>query len=238
MRLKYPFGYVPNIEAMISWQYNEHWEREVIITWQQQDGLGFSWEEFQEYFPGNKLKNAKEVVEGMQGTFEYKPIPGNGHVLAIRYPHLDLYGEGEKPPSFTDQFRILVIDPDQKFIDQVFYAYTPRGYFIHEATDSLKGLEIFQKEQIHLTIIDEHMPGSSINGAEVARRIKEMDSAACCVMTTFSEEDKASQDRARELGVIAYYVKPFNIERINFSITETRGVFKLRDIVKQWSTLT
>jgi CheY-like chemotaxis protein len=238
MRLKYPFGNVPDIEARISWHYNENWEREVIITWHQKDGLGFSWEEIQEYFPENKLKEAKAVVEGMRGVFEFQPQPGKGHVLTLRYPKLDFYAEGDKPESFSWQMRILVIDPDQNFIDQVFNKYTPLKYIVEEATDGEAGLEIFRKEEVHLTIIDEHMPGSSINGVEVIQRIKNMDSAACCVMTTFSGEDKASQDRARKLGVIAYYVKPFNFERLNFSITETRGVFKLRDIVKQWSMFT
>lgn len=237
MRLKYPFGYLPDIEARVSWQYNEHWEREVIIAWQQKDGLGFSWEELQECFPGNKLTEAKKVVEGMYGVFRYEAQPGKGHVLTLRYPKLDFYAEGDQPSSFSWQMRILVIDPDQKFIDQVFNKYTPLKYIIEEATDSEVGLEIFRKEKVHLTIVDEHMPGSMINGTEVIRRIKEMDSAACCVMTTFGEEDKASQDRARELGVIAYYVKPFNLARLNFSITETRGVFKLRDIVSQWSRI-
>ena len=238
MQLKYPFGHVPDIEAKISWRYNEHWEREVIITWEQQDGLGLSREDLERTPLWEKLKQAKAVVEGMHGVFEYQPQPGKGHVLTMHYPHLDLYGEGDKPSSFSWQMRILVIDPDQKFIDQIFNKYTPLRYIIEEATDSEAGLEIFRKEKVHLTIVDEHMSGSLINGSEVIRRIREMDSAACCIMTTSSEEDKASQDRARELGVIAYYVKPFNLERINFSITETRGIFKLRDIVKQWSTLT
>jgi CheY-like chemotaxis protein len=234
--LKYPFGSLPNIEARISWRYNEYWQREVIITWKQLDGLGFSQKELEGAHLW-KLKGAKEIVEDMQGVFEYQAQPGKGYVLTLRYPKLDFYGEGEKPSSFTGQMRILVIDPGQKLIDQLFNKYTPLGYIIEEATDSLRGLEIFQKEKIHLSIVDEHMPGSPINGVETIRRIKEMDPEACCIMTTFSEEDKASQDRARQLGVIAYYVKPFNIERINFSITETRGVFKLRDIVRQWSTM-
>lgn len=238
MRLKYPFGNIPNIEARISWRYDKNWEREVTVTWQQQDGIGLSWEEFQEYFPGNKLKNAKEVVEGMQGTFEYRPLPGKGHVITIKYPHLDLYGEGEKPESFTDLFKILVIDPDQEFINKVYDTYTPRGYVIEEATDSLSGLKIFREEQMHLTIIDEHMKGSSIDGAGVIREIKKIDPEACCVMTTFSEEDEASQERARGLAVIGYFVKPLNMERINISIMETRGIFRLRDILKEWSTWT
>jgi CheY-like chemotaxis protein len=237
MRLKYPFRHIPNIETRISWRYDENWKREVTITWQQEDGLGLSWDEFLECFPGIKLMRAKKVVEAMKGIFEYRPMPGKGHVLTIRYPYLDLYGEGEKPESFTGLFRILVIDPDQKFIDKVFDAYTRRGCIIEEATDSLKGLEIFHKEQIHLTIIDEHMKGSSIDGVEAISKIKQMDPEACCVMTTFSEEDKVSQEGARELAVIGYYVKPLNIERINFSIMETRGVFRLRDIVNQWSTM-
>lgn len=234
--LKYPFGPVPNVEARISWRYNERWQREVIITYEQQDGLGLSQKQLEETHLW-KLKEAEKTIEARHGKFEYKAEPGKGHVITLRYTDLDFYDGGDDPESFSWQMRILVIDPDQKFIDQVFNKYTPLKYIVEEATNSEAGLEIFQKEKVHLTIVDEHMSGSSINGVEVIRRIKETDSAACCVVTTFSEEDKISQARARKLGVIAHYVKPFNIERLNFSITETRGVFKLRDIVQRASML-
>lgn len=234
--LKYPFGPVPNIEVRISWRYNERWEREVFITWEQQDGLGFSREELEKAHLW-KLNKDIEIMESRHGKFEYKAQPGKGYVLTLTYPNLDFYAEGDTPESFSWQMRMLVIDPDQKFIDQIFNKYTPLKYIVDEATDSEAGLEIFRKEKVHLTIVDEHMPGSSINGVEVIRRIREMDSAACCIMTTLNEEDYAGRDRARDLGVIAYYVKPFNFTRLNFSITETRGVFKLRDIVQRASTL-
>lgn len=236
MPLKYPFGPVPDIEARVSLQYNEHWKREVIITWQQQDGLGLSREDFERTPFWEKLKEAKATVEGMHGIFQYTPQAGKGHVLTIRYPELDLYDIGQKA-SFSGPMRILVIDPDQKFIDQVFGTYTPKGHIVEEATDSDAGLEIFWKEKIHLSIVDEHMAGSLINGAETIRKIREIDPEACCVMTTHSQEDKVSQGQARELGVIAYYVKPFHIERINFCITTTKGFLKMCDTVKHWSTL-
>jgi CheY-like chemotaxis protein len=236
MPLKYPFGPVPAVEARISLQYDEHWQREVVITWQQDDGLGLNLEELKESIFWDKFQEAKNTVESEQGIFHYKPYPGKGHTLTIRYPKLDLYAIGEKA-SFDEPMKLLVIDNDQNFIDQVYDAYTPKGCIVHEATNSQTGLEIFSKEKIHLSIVDEHMPGSLINGAETIRKIREMDPQGCCIMTTRSEEDNVSQAQARRLGVIAYYVKPLNMQRINFSITETKGFFKLRDEVKQWSTL-
>jgi CheY-like chemotaxis protein len=208
----------------------------LTIAWEQKDGLGLRQEELEAAHILDMTK-IKEVVEGMRGMVEYEAQPGKGHILTLRYPHLDFYAAGENPESYSRQMRILVIDPEQNFIDRTFDKYAPLQYIVDEATDSETGLELFKREEVHLTIIDEHMPGSFINGAETIRRIKALDSAACCVMTTFSEEDKVSMQRARELGVIAYYVKPFNLDRLLFSITEARGVLKLRDIVKQWSTL-
>ena len=180
---------------------------------------------------------AKAIVERMHGVWQYEVQPGIGYVLTVRYKQLDLYDMADNPSAFNWQMRILVIDSDQKFIDRVFNKYAPLGYIVDETTDSEAGLGIFRKEKVHLSIVDEHMPGSSINGVETIRRIKGMDPEACCIMTTRSEEDRASQAQARRLGVIAYYVKPFNIQRINFSITETIGFFKLRDEVKQQSTV-
>lgn len=173
----------------------------------------------------DKLKEAKAVVEDMHGVFQYESQAGKGHVFTIRYPELDLYDIGQEA-SFSGPMRILVFD-----------TYTPKGHIVEEATDSEAGLEIFRKEKIHLTIVDEHLPGASANGIETIHKIHEIDPQGCCVMTTKNEEDKASQTQAREIGVIAYYVKPLNIERIDFSITETKGFFKLREEVKKWSTI-
>jgi len=234
--LPYPFGPVPDVEACVSLRYNQHWKREIVIIWQQQDGLGLSWEDFEKTPLFEKYRKAKKTVEGMQGIFDYQTLPGKGHVLTIRYPELDLYDIGQKA-RFSGPLKILIIDPDQNFINQVFDTYTLRGCIVHDATSTHTGLEIFQKEKPHLVIIDEHMPGSSINGVEAIGKIRQNDPQACCIMTTKSEEDQNSQAQARGLGVIAYYVKPFNIERINFSISETKGFFKLRDTVKQWSAM-
>lgn len=236
MLLKYPFGSIPGIETKVSLQYNEYWQREVIITWQQQDGLGLSKENLEKTPIGEELKGAKAIVEGMHGIFQYTPQAGKGFVVTIRYPELDLYNIGKKA-AFSGPMRILVIDPDPKFIDQVYDTYTPRGCIVQAARDGHGALEIYRKQEIHLSIVDEHLSGSSFNGIDTIRKILDIDPEACCIMTTRSEEDEHSQAQARNLGVIAYYVKPFNIERINYSITETKGFFKLREDVKKWSTL-
>lgn len=54
--LPYPFGSIPNIEVFLSLQYDDNWRKWVVITWQQEDGVGFNWNEMPQELKEGQLK--------------------------------------------------------------------------------------------------------------------------------------------------------------------------------------
>lgn len=81
------------------------------------------------------------------------------------------------------------------------------GYdVVGETSRGDEAVELVRSNQPDLAILDIKMPGS--DGLEAARAIQEMDlKVAVLILTAFSQRDLI--DEARDAGVAAYLVKPF-----------------------------
>lgn len=66
-------------------------------------------------------------------------------------------------------FNILIIDDEEMIRFTLKSILEDEGFNIFIASDASTGLEIAKKEDIHLTIVDLHMPG--IDGAELIEEI-------------------------------------------------------------------
>ncbi len=219
--LPYPFGRIPNIKTSVSFHYDNSWQSWVIITWQEEDGFGLDWSEMPEMLKKEHLE-ARSFVEEMNGTYEYKPTKGEGCTITIKYKNLDLFGIGSKA-SFDEPLKLLLVDDEQQAIDLIYDIYSKKGFNVLEANDGEAAVEVFKKDNPQITIIDAHMPFSLIDGIETLRRIREINKQACCIVVTDIEEDKWSMQQAKELGVMAYFVKPFSKELFDAAITEAKG---------------
>src|SRR3982750_2718452 len=74
------------------------------------------------------------------------------------------------PPSRGGRKRILVVDDEKDLVDLITYNLQRNGYDFLAATSGTEALEIAQREQPDLIILDLMLPG--IDGTEVARRLK------------------------------------------------------------------
>ncbi len=104
--------------------------------------------------------------------------------------------------------KILIVD-DQKgiriLLDEVF---SREGYEIHQASNGLEALNILKVEDINCVLLDMKIPGMS--GLDILKHIRENKlSIPVFMMTAFREQELMNE--ARELGVINYFTKPFNI---------------------------
>ena len=104
--------------------------------------------------------------------------------------------------------KILIVD-DQKgiriLLDEVF---SREGYEIHQASNGLEALNILKVEDINCVLLDMKIPG--LSGLDILKHIRENKlSIPVFMMTAFREQELMNE--ARELGVINYFTKPFNI---------------------------
>ena len=113
-----------------------------------------------------------------------------------------LYGE-EKEMAETS---ILVVDDEQEIADLVEIYLVSDGYKVFKANNAQEGLEILDKEDIQLCLLDIMMPG--MNGLEMCKKIRETNNIPIIVLSAKSTD----LDKILGLGTGAddYVVKPFN----------------------------
>lgn len=132
-------------------------------------------------------------------------------------------------------YNILIVE-DQAEISGVVSKYLENeGYRTFVAEDGFAALEIFNKEEIHLTLLDIMMPG--IDGFDVLKEIRKMSDTPVIMLTARTEEiDKL---KGFDIGADDYVVKPFSVKevvkRVNALIRRTYHnseeiVFKLEDL--------
>ncbi|WP_042352812.1 response regulator transcription factor [Bacillus massiliigorillae] len=103
--------------------------------------------------------------------------------------------------------QILVVDDDQEIVNLISIYLKNEGFLIHRASNGKEALELMNKENIDLLILDLMMP--VMDGMEVCRRLREQDSLVPILMLTAKSEDI---DKISGLmsGADDYLTKPFN----------------------------
>ena len=112
------------------------------------------------------------------------------------------------------QISILVVDDEKEIADLVEIYLVSDGYKVFKANNAQEGLEILDKEEIHLVLLDIMMPEMDgitalrADGLEMCRRIRETNNIPIIMLSAKSTD----LDKILGLGTGAddYVVKPFN----------------------------
>ncbi len=101
---------------------------------------------------------------------------------------------------------ILVVDDEQEIADLVEIYLVSDGYKVFKATNAQEGLDILEKEDIALAILDIMMPGMS--GLDMCKQIRENNNIPIIMLSAKSTD----LDKILGLGTGAddYVAKPFN----------------------------
>ena len=101
---------------------------------------------------------------------------------------------------------LLVVDDEQEIADLVEIYLVSDGYKVFKASNAQDGLDILDKEDIHLCLLDIMMPG--MNGLEMCKKIRETNNIPIIMLSAKSTD----LDKILGLGTGAddYVVKPFN----------------------------
>lgn len=101
---------------------------------------------------------------------------------------------------------ILVCDDDKEIVRAIGIYLKNEGYRVLEAYDGIEALDILQKEEVHLIIMDIMMP--RMDGMQATVRIREEKNIPIIMLSAKSED----YDKIGGLGAGAddYVTKPFN----------------------------
>ncbi|NRZ58395.1 DNA-binding response OmpR family regulator [Clostridium beijerinckii] len=122
--------------------------------------------------------------------------------------------------------KILIVEDDEKLARFVELELLHEGYEILKADNGRLGLEIAEKGEVDLVLLDIMIP--QINGLEVLRRIRKTSDLPVIMLTARDAVmDKVS---GLDAGADDYITKPFAIEEL---LARIRTAIKRRTVIKK-----
>ncbi|MCH5269572.1 MAG: response regulator transcription factor [Lachnospiraceae bacterium] len=101
---------------------------------------------------------------------------------------------------------ILVCDDDKEIVEAIEIYLKNEGYTIFKAYNGEEAIEILQKEEIHLLIMDVMMP--KLDGIHATVKIREYSSIPIIILSAKSED--TDKILGLNIGADDYITKPFN----------------------------
>lgn len=127
-------------------------------------------------------------------------------------------------------YHILVVEDDKAILEGISIYLRNQGYQVFKASNGIEGLEIIEKEEIHLAIIDIMMP--KMDGLTMTMKLREKYDFPVIMLTAKSEEiDKVT---GLNIGADDYVTKPFApmelLARVN---SQLRRYSKMLSMLKE-----
>lgn len=121
-----------------------------------------------------------------------------------------------------DTNNILIVEDDKDIREGVQIYLQSQGYNVFQAADGIEGLEIIEKEEIHLAIVDIMMP--RMDGIRMTMKLRENHDFPVIMLSAKSEEvDKIT---GLNIGADDYVTKPFTpmelMARVNSQLRRYR----------------
>ena len=106
---------------------------------------------------------------------------------------------------------ILITDDDAEFRETLRGVFEPEGYRTLLAGDGEEALEIVHREEVHLILLDMHMP--KLSGLELLLLVRDFSALLPCIMLS-ADLDAAIVEQAESADVFAILSKPVTRHRI------------------------
>ena len=103
------------------------------------------------------------------------------------------------------EIHVLVVDDEKEIADLVEIYLVSDGYKVYKASNALEGLEILEKETIHLVLLDIMMPG--MDGLTVCTQIRKTSHVPIIIVS--AKDSPLDRITGITLGSDDYMVKPF-----------------------------
>ena len=133
-------------------------------------------------------------------------------------------------------FKILLVEDEKQMAMFIEMELDHEGYKVDVAYDGREGLNLSEKSEYNLVLLDIMIPG--LNGIEVCRRIRKSSEVPIIMLT--AKSDISDKVLGLDVGANDYLTKPFAIEELlarirvyerNKSISNKPDEIKVKDIV-------
>lgn len=135
-----------------------------------------------------------------------------------------------------DKYKILIVEDEKQMSAFIEMELTHEGYKVDTAYDGREGLEMVERNEYNLILLDIMIP--SLNGIEVCRRIRQFSNVPIIMLT--AKSDIPDKVLGLDVGANDYLTKPFAIEELlarirvytrNDAVKKKHDVIKVKDII-------
>jgi len=112
---------------------------------------------------------------------------------------------------------LLITDDDLAFRETLRGVFEDRGYQTLLAADGEQALEIAAHHQIHVALLDMHMP--RLTGLETLRRLKTIQSVTPCILIS-AALDEALAEEARRAAAFQALAKPVRVADVTAAVSQ------------------
>lgn len=106
--------------------------------------------------------------------------------------------------------KILVVEDEEKIMSVVKSFLETKGFFVIPAQDGKKALELFEKENISMVLLDLMLP--LLSGEEVCKAIRKKSRVPIIMLT--AKSDEADMLQGLGIGADDYITKPFSLKAL------------------------
>src|SRR5690348_6727466 len=110
---------------------------------------------------------------------------------------------------------LLITDDDRDFRETVRFVFEPLGFRTLLAGDGEEALEILSNQEIHLLLLDMHMP--KLTGLETLRRVRQLQSRLPCILLSAALDESLIQ-QARLVEVFSVLAKPVSRKQLTSTV--------------------
>ncbi|MFM7846873.1 MAG: sigma-54-dependent transcriptional regulator [Planctomycetota bacterium] len=136
--------------------------------------------------------------------------------------------------SETKPIDLLIVDDDHEFRDAAVRWFTQRGFHVDQASRGDEALEVLQRREFDVAIVDMIMPGMS--GLQLLEKIK-VQQVECEVIILTGQATIETAVASMKLGAFDYLTKPFPFKELELLVEKTYAHHRLTKENRQLRTL-
>jgi len=106
---------------------------------------------------------------------------------------------------------LLMTDDDSAFRQVVCEGLSRYGFHVTEARDGQEALDLLEQSEVHVALIDVHMP--RVNGLDVVRRLSQREGSPPCVLMS-AKLDEQIRREAERLQAYRTLSKPIRLRQL------------------------
>jgi CheY-like chemotaxis protein len=106
---------------------------------------------------------------------------------------------------------LLITDDDRDFRETLQNVFEPRGFRTVLASDGREALDVVQREDVHLVLLDMHMP--RLTGLETLRLVRQIHAPLPCILISAGLDESLIQ-QARQAEAYSVLSKPVGFREL------------------------